>query len=193
MSLTPKQARFVEEYLIDLNATQAAIRAGYSENTAAEIGRQNLIKLEIAEAISEAQEARSDRTLVTQDRVLKELARVGFSDLRSLMTPEGSLTLPDDWDDDTAAAVSSIEVVTRPTGETDEDGRKKVEHVHKLKVWDKVSALEKMGKHLGMFVDRHELSGKDGGAIDLNVSARERLANRIAGVAARSGTPTDPE
>ena len=71
--LTPKQQRFVDEYLIDLNATQAAIRAGYSPKTANEQGAQNLAKLSIAEAIKEAQQERQKRTLVTQDDVIRGL------------------------------------------------------------------------------------------------------------------------
>ena len=166
--LTAKQRRFVEEYLIDLNATQAAIRAGYSEKAARIQGCENLTKPNIQSAIAEAQKARSDRTEVTADMVVKELARIGFSDLRNMLTPNGSLLDPQDWDDDTAAAISSIEVVTN-TGEggKDEDGRKIVEHTHKIKVWDKNNALEKLGKHLGMFVERHKHSGN----VSLNFSS----------------------
>src|SRR3546814_8117 len=82
MALTDKQRRFVEEYLVDLNATQAAIRAGYSKKTAASIGEENLRKPDIAKAIQEAQAARSKRTEITQDQVLKELAKIGFADIR---------------------------------------------------------------------------------------------------------------
>ena len=71
--LTPKQQRFVDEYLIDLNATQAAIRAGYSLKTAGQIGEQNLKKLEIKNAIELAQKERQKRTLVTQDDVIRGL------------------------------------------------------------------------------------------------------------------------
>ena len=77
--LTPKQARFVEEYLIDLNATQAAIRAGYSEKTARAMGHENLTKPDIEEAIADALKARRQRTEVTQDRVLEELAVLAFA------------------------------------------------------------------------------------------------------------------
>lgn len=73
MALTDKQRRFVDEYLVDLNATQAAIRAGYSQKTAGQIGEQNLKKLEIAAAIQKAQAARAKRTEVTQDEVIKDL------------------------------------------------------------------------------------------------------------------------
>ncbi len=75
MSPTPKQARFVEEYLVDLNATQAAIRAGYSKKTANEQGAQLLAKLSIREAVAEAQEARSERTGITQDEVIRGLKK----------------------------------------------------------------------------------------------------------------------
>ena len=75
MSLTPKQARFVEEYLIDLNATQAAIRAGYSAKTAYSVGHENLSKPEIAAAIQKEQAARSERTGITQDEVIRGLKK----------------------------------------------------------------------------------------------------------------------
>jgi phage terminase small subunit len=160
MALTDKQQRFVEEYLVDLNATQAAIRAGYSEKTAHVIGPENLGKPVIASAIAEAQTERSLRTQVTADMVVKELARIGFSDLRNVLTSKGALIDIQDWDDDTAAAISSVEVVTTHKGDADENGQKIPEYVHKLKVWDKNSALEKLGKHLGMFKDRVEHSGE---------------------------------
>lgn len=74
-NLTPKQQRFVEEYLIDLNATQAAIRSGYSEKTAAAIGAENLIKPNIAKAIQEAQESLSNKTQLTVDMVVNGLLK----------------------------------------------------------------------------------------------------------------------
>lgn len=177
--LTDKQACFVQEYLIDLNATQAAIRAGYSQGTARCIGSENLGKPEIAQAIAVAQEERARRTHVTQDMIIRELARIGFSDLRKMMTDTGALIDPRDWDDDTAAAVSSLEIVTKPTRECDEDGEKLVSYIHKIKTWDKNSALDKLAKHLGMFVEKHEHTGKDGGPINVVSTAREKLAAHI--------------
>lgn len=156
--LTDKQARFVEEYLIDLNATQSAIRAGYSEKTAYSVGHENLSKPEIAAAIVAAKEARSQRTEITQDRVLQELARIGFSDLRNVLTATGNLASPQEWDDETAASISSVEILTKP-GPIAENGEREVEHLAKIKVWDKNSALEKLGKHLGMFTDKLEVKG----------------------------------
>lgn len=153
VALTARQSRFVDEYLVDLNATQAAIRAGYSTKSAGIVGFENLKKPKIAGMISERMKKREDRTEITQDRVLKELARLGFADLRDIFTPSGHLKQPSEWSDAMGAAVSSVEVVIRPSGEFDEDGRPEVEHVHKIKLWDKNSALEKIAKHLGMFAD----------------------------------------
>lgn len=151
MSLSAKQARFVEEYLIDLNATQAAIRAGYSEKTANKQGSQLLGKTGISAAIADGQSLRSNRTGITQDRVLAELAKIGFSDLRMALTSEGGIIDTQDWDDDFAGAVASMEIVRRPSGEYDDEGKPIMAHVAKIRTWDKLSALEKLGKHLGMF------------------------------------------
>lgn len=169
--LTAKQARFVEEYLIDLNATQAAIRAGYSEKTAGSVGSENLQKPDIAAAIAEAKADRSERTKITQERVLMELAKVGFMDIRSLF--DGS-SLKDirDLDDGAAGAISSIEVIAKP-GSPDESGSREVELVHKVRLWDKLSALEKLGKHLGMFDGS---SGDDDAALPVTVTIGRRKA-----------------
>lgn len=163
--MNDKQRRFVAEYLIDLNATEAAKRAGYSARSAYSTAERMLRKAEIQEAIQEAQAKRQIRTNITADRVLQELARIGMSDVRRLFTDSGGLIDPKDWDDDAAAAVASIEVISRGTGEKDADGATKVEHVHKVKLWDKNSALEKIAKHLGMFVDRMEVGGKNGSPV----------------------------
>ena len=97
---TVKQRTFIEEYLVDLNATQAAIRAGYSRKTAKEIGCENLSKPNIQEAIRVAMDERSQRTGVTVDRVLAAIAKIGFSDIREIFTVSGKLCpitdLPDD-------------------------------------------------------------------------------------------------
>ncbi len=160
-ALTAKQQRFVEEYIVDLNATQAAIRAGYSEKGAAQQGERLLRNVEIASAVAEGQRQRSERTEVTAERVLQELGRIGFADLRTAFAADGSLKPVEEWSDDLAAAVSAVEVITKPAG-VDDNGRALVQHVHKLKLWDKNSALEKIGKHLAMFVERHEHTGKGG-------------------------------
>ncbi len=175
--LTAKQERFVQEYLIDLNATQAAIRAGYSEKTASVVGCENLTKPNVAEAIAEAKLERSERTEVTQDQVVRELSRLGFSDLRHVMTDDGALKFPSEWDDNTAASIASIEVVTRPTGEKDDQDRPVVEHIHKIKTWDKNTALTNLGKHLAMFVDRTQVEPSD--ALSELLSAVAKGSKRI--------------
>lgn len=163
MPLTDKQARFVEEYMVDLNATQAAIRSGYSARTAADIGRQLLRKTPVAVAIAERQTALSERTGVTAERVIAELAKIAFCDIRkavrwgSVPSGEGSggaypveLVPSESIDDDTAAAVSEVSLTQ--TGV-------------KIKMHDKRAALVDLGKHLGMFRERVEHTGADGGPI----------------------------
>lgn len=157
-NLSAKQALFVDEYLIDFNATQAAIRAGYSKKTAAKIGFENLQKPEIQAAIAKRLKDRSERTQITQDRVLEELARVGFSDIRRSFSPTtGALLLPEQWDDDHAAAMASVKVTYRSSGEVDENGNPIPEAVAELKPWDKLSALDKIGRHLGMWNDKMQI------------------------------------
>lgn len=157
--MTPKQARFIEEYLIDLNATQAAIRAGYSEKTAQEIGAENLSKPIIAAAIQKALEERSRRTEITADKVLCEIARLSFMDPRKVFDDQGRLLPIHQLPDEVAAGISSIEVVTSkvPGGEATD-----VEHTAKIKFWDKRGSLELLGKHLKLFTERHEHSGPNG-------------------------------
>jgi len=155
--------------LIDLNATQAAIRAGYSEKTAYSMGQRLLKNVEVAKAISEAQAKRSKRTEITQDMVLAELAKIGFSDLRRVLTVTGNLSGPQEWDDSTAGAIASVEIVTRPGG-FDDNGEREVEHVAKIKTWDKLSALEKLGKHLGMFGGEGN-DPDDAPALNINITS----------------------
>lgn len=165
MALTPKQERFVAEYLIDLNATQAAIRAGYSAKTASSQGERLLRNVEVAKAIANAQKARSARTEITQDRVLKELAKLGFANMQDYMsvTQEGEpfadlskLTR------DQAAAITefTVEDFTEGRGDDARDVRRV-----KFKLADKRAALVDIGKHLGMFKDKVELSGAGGGPV----------------------------
>lgn len=153
--LTAKQRAFVQEYLIDLNATQAAIRAGYSEATAYSIGNENLSKPEIQAAIQEAMAERERRVEITQDRVLKEYARLGFFDPRKLFNSDGSPREIQDLDDDTASALAGLDVmeVYEGTGES----RRFVGYSKKYKLADKKGALDSIAKHLGMFTDRSQV------------------------------------
>lgn len=145
--MTKKQKRFVEEYLIDLNATQAAIRAGYSPATAKEIGCENLTKPNIAAAVSQAMAERSRRTGINQDRVLQELARIGFAKITDVVDPETAKIRADASDDD-LACIQSIKIKPSEFGTERE-----------VRLYDKKSALVDLGKHLGLFKDKVELNG----------------------------------
>lgn len=138
--LTAKQQRFVDEYLIDLNATQAAIRAGYSEKTAFSIGTENLRKPLIQKAIQQRKQAREQRTEITQDRVIQELAAIGFarSTDYARIVPGGGVDFvsTDDLTESQKAAVVSI---------------KETQNGTEIRLADKLKALELIGKHLGMF------------------------------------------
>jgi len=152
--LTAKQQMFVSEYLVDLNATQAAIRAGYSTKMAGKIGYQLLEKTRIQEAIETAMKEREKRTQITADRVLQELARIAYSDMRrfSRWGPGGvKLKNSEELSDDEAACVAEVsETVTEYGGSI------------KFKLHDKLKALELAGRHLGLFKDKLELSGETG-------------------------------
>lgn len=151
--LTDKQRRFVDEYLIDLNATQAAVRAGYSKATARQAGAENLSKPVIADAIAAAKDVRSERTGITADRTLLELSRLAFSDIRKVFTDDGLLRPITTLDDDTAAAIQSVKVVTRPGAGVDADGNREVEYVHEIKLADKNSAVDKAMKNVGGYAE----------------------------------------
>jgi phage terminase small subunit len=175
--LTAKQQRFVDEYLIDLNATQAAIRAGYSEKTAYSIGEENLKKPDIKAAIALGREKLQERTEVTQDRVINELAKLGFFDPRKFFNPDGTARNITELDDTTAAAIVSIEVFEEYEGRGDE--RAFIGYTKKYKLADKRAALVDLGKHLGMFIDRKEV-GAPGDFEKMNDDDLERSVEETA-------------
>ena len=148
--LTDKQKRFVEEYLIDLNATQACIRAGYSVKTANEQGAQNLAKLSVQEAIAKEMAERSKRTGINQDRVVMELARIAFINPHNLINPEDASVKPDATEDD-LACIQSVKVKTM-------NGEKGFSEEREVKLNDKLKALELLGKHLGMWNDKIDVN-----------------------------------
>lgn len=152
LPLTPKMQRFIQEYLVDLCGAKAAIRAGYSERTARVRSQKLLQDPRITDAIAKAQERREMRTEVTQDRVIHELAASAFSDARSLFNADGTLKSPDQWDDETAAAMAGIE--SEEIFEGRGKSRKRVGTLQRVKRWDKIKALELLGRHLGMWNDK---------------------------------------
>ena len=160
-TLTPKQERFVQEYLIDLNATQAAIRSGYSEKTAHSIGHENLSKPDIQAALASARKQLAENAGITPERVLKEYGRLAFHDIRKTFDTDGNLIPIHELDDDTAAAIAGLEVEKRFSSFSNEEGAPLAEsRTHKIKLTDKKGALDSIARHLGMFTDKSEITGK---------------------------------
>lgn len=147
--LTKKQKLFIDEYLIDLNATQAAIRAGYSVDTAAAIGCENLTKPNIQQAIARAMAERSKRTGVNQDRVVLELAKIAFVKMTDIVDDHGRIK--GTATDDDLACIESIKYK-----ESDNEFGGSVER--EVKIGSKLKALELLGKHLGMWNDKVDLN-----------------------------------
>lgn len=152
MGLTDKQIRFCEEYLIDLNATQAAIRAGYSQKTAHSIGAENLIKPEIQAEIQKKQKELSERTGITAERVLQELADIGFHNIKDFVNGNNSILELKYLDERKTAAVSKVK--TTITSKTVMEGgqpKAVTEATTEIALHNKISALELIGKHIGLF------------------------------------------
>lgn len=149
--MTPKQKLFVDEYLIDLNATQAAIRAGYSPNNADKIGSELLGKTRVSDAISKAMAERSRRTGINQDRILMELAKIALVNPANVVDFDEATILDSALPED-LAAVASVKVKRFPTKEGEGIERE-------IKFYDKTKALDLAGRHLGMFKDKLEVSG----------------------------------
>jgi phage terminase small subunit len=166
--LTPKQAEFVQEYLIDLNATQAATRAKYSPKNACFIGAQLLRKPLVRAAIDAAQKKRAHKLEISAERVLLEVARLSFFDPRKLFHPDGTPKPVHELDDDTAAAIAGLDVSTTRT----EDGESAL--VLKYKLAGKDGSLDKLMKHLGLYKADNEQAGE--GLAAALLAGRERLA-----------------
>lgn len=159
--MTPKQERFIEEYLVDLNATQAAIRAGYSERTANEQGARLLANASVAAAIEAGKDKRSTATNITAETVMRELYRLATVDVAQAYDEHGNLKAIHDIPEDVRRAIAGVEVVT----EKSEEGESS--YTKKLKFWDKNKSLELLGKHVNVqaFKDRIEHSGEGGGPV----------------------------
>jgi len=186
MALSKKQRRFVDEYLIDLNATQAAIRAGYSAKTAQEQSSRLLSNVMVQARISERMAKREERTEITQDRVLAELAKIGFADIRKAVKWGDGIAV---IDPDTGAVEISNGVALVGSEEIDDATAASISEVCqtaqgiKIKLHDKRAALVDIGRHLGMFIERKEITGKDGGPITTKAErdlTDEELAAELA-------------
>ena len=169
--LTDKQIRFCNEYLIDLNATQAAIRAGYSEKTANRIASENLSKLDIQQYLKKKQEEKEKRTEITADMVIKELAAIAFSDRTAIAkvrneplynSETGNIML-----DESGKVITAPIVEITETDTLSEDVKKAISGIKQgrkgieISSYDKVKALELLGKHLGMFNEKQQDENAD--------------------------------
>lgn len=152
--LTEKQKRFCDEYLIDLNATQAAIRAGYSPRTAEQAASRLLSFVKVQDEISKEMAERSKRTGINQDRVLMEIAKMAFVNIGDVIDLDTAQVKPTATKED-LACIQSVKI--KPT----EFGTER-----EIKLCDKKSNLELLGKHLGMFKDKLEIDAD----MELNIN-----------------------
>lgn len=161
----PRHERFAQGLARGATAVSAYEDAGYRPDGANPIRlkQRKEVQLRVAELTSEgARQAQVDIA-----RVLRELMAIATSDPRRAFDDEGKLKDPSQWDDDFAASIASIEVVSR-AAKPDETGKRGVEYVHKIKTWDKISALDKLARHLGLYNDT------------LSVNVTDDLAERLA-------------
>lgn len=154
--LTPKQQRFVEEYLTDLNGARAAIRAGYSPMTAVVIASQNLSKVNVAEAIAEAKAKRSDVTNINSEWVLSRLGEMFQADIAEIIDQyTGAYKPVHDWPVVWRKMLNGMDVREM----FGDDG--KTGEVVKIRFMDRLKALEMIGKHINVqaFSEKHEVTG----------------------------------
>jgi phage terminase small subunit len=159
--MTPKAARFVKEYLIDLNATKAAERAGYSKKTAYSAGQRLLKHVEVAAAIEKAAAKRAEKTDITAERVLRELGLIGFGDLKAIFDDDGRLRPMHELPESVSRTLGAVEV-RRETVKRNVSGDIETdvtEQVIKVRSWDKIRALELLGRHLALWNEK--LPGAD--------------------------------
>jgi phage terminase small subunit len=187
--LTPKEERFCREYVVDSNGTHAATRAGYAKNSAHVTASQKLNIPKIKNRIAVLQGRMAERLELSADRILQELMRQAFVDLRLLYDENGKLKLMSEWPDDAARAVNSIEHEDRRTG-SGEDAE--TYRVVKIKTNDKNAALKMLGSHMKMFLERHELTGKDGGPLETKsrVTAVPMTREELIEELGKRGLPT---
>ena len=158
MALSPKHNQFAMEYTVDFNATAAAIRAGYSEKTAAQMGHNLLQKPEIWEAVEKIMADRAKRTLITGDKVLAEIARIAFSDASDYAQV---VAIPSKKKGGPAIAAVSL----TPTDQLNPDQKAAIAVIEetqagvKVRTHDKVKALELLCKHLGLLTEKISVSG----------------------------------
>jgi len=155
--MTPKQALFVAEYRKDLNATQAAIRAGYSPKTANEQGARLLASASISKVLAEQTKKALDKVEASADRALAEAAALAFSDLSAFYDANGDIKPMSEWTPAMKAAVQSMETLERDITPGERGPAAKV---HRLKLWDKPKNLDLLFKHYGLLIEKVQHSGE---------------------------------
>lgn len=164
--LTDKVLRFVDEYLVDFNASGAARRAGYSEKTAGQIGYALLKKVEIQKVITAKQKELAHQSGITRAKIVGEAARLAFSDVRKVFDSAGNLLPIHQLPDEVAAAISGIELVVTGTGDD-------VVQTKKIKFWDKNTPILTLLKHLGLD-GRSEMAELTDEELDARIEQRKR-------------------
>lgn len=174
--LNAMQERFVVEYCKDLNATEAAIRAGYSKKGAGQSAHKLLKNTEIKQAIAEAQKKVLERAELTAQRTLEEMRRVGFVNVQDLFDERGDLLPIHKLPRDVAAAIGSFEVIMKNAA----GGDGKIDRVLKVKMLDKPRVLEMLGKHFKLLSDVVQLEASDK-LIEALYQGRQRAAEARKG------------
>ena len=182
MSLNPQRELFCQEYLKDLNATKAAERAKYSKKTAYSIGQRLLKIVEVQRRIQKLKKKREERTQVTQDRVVRELALIGFSDLANYIDidPNTGAIRAKGFEEMPAEESRALQSIKEDRVIKEDAKGDKVTVYDKVsfKTHDKIRALEILARHLGMLVERHEVTGEDGGPVKIEYILVEKKAKK---------------
>lgn len=176
--LNAQQRLFVSEYLKDRNATKAAIRAGYSQKSAQHLGYQLLQNPPVRAAVDEGLEKLLTDNGLTAERTIREMARLAYFDPAKLYDKHGKLLAVPEMDADTRAAIVSIEVEGTRTSKAGETS--------KVKLADKAAALRMAAQHHGLLKERVEVTGKDGGPVDIRDLSDEERAVRLQNLLAKA-------
>lgn len=151
--LNLREKIFVKEYAVDLNATRAAIAAGYSERSASVTGARLITKAKVKNEIEKAMKEKMERAEINQDWVIRRYAAIAGTDKRQFFNNDGTLKPVREWTEEMAACVSSLDIQEL----SGEDGKSAM--IKKLRLLDSRAALDSIARHLGMFVDKVEHSG----------------------------------
>lgn len=169
MKLTEKQKLFCNEYLVDFNATRAYSAVYDTTNLACRVeGSKNLSKPNIQAYLNEKRDKLLNKLEITQEKTLKEIANLAFSNLKDAFDEKGNLLDPKDWPDSITACISSIEVVEEFEGKGAD--RERIGWTKKVRLWNKTEALKMLGQYFAMFTDKKDLTIKGELSMKTNIS-----------------------